>query len=339
MQFTLQSLMIAFIVVASAIGVFGPWGIAVALACILAAACIQKSKSTDKAGLAAGLILVVALILYFAIRPHTAKPETDQCLNNLKQIASAIRDYEKKNGSLPPEYLAGPDGKPWHSWRVLILPFLDRKDLFDAYDFKEPWNGPKNIKLSDKMPGVFHCPSDKNSNARSQASYFAVVGSETFWRGAKPVGALGFWSRQTVMLVEKANSGINWLEPRDLSYQQVCKDNPSTDPDLFAPHKRKGGLRFKWAGWSNVAFADGNAKSVSSNFLSENFKTLLTGDSDWVSIDQDKGPLYDPNYIDLPSFSDWSKIINVMVFVVSLSALAFRPRRRKKRANVKEDED
>ena len=34
-----------------------------------------------------------------------------------------------------------------HSWRVLLLPYLDRSDLYKAYDFTEPWDGPNNRKL------------------------------------------------------------------------------------------------------------------------------------------------------------------------------------------------
>jgi hypothetical protein len=336
MQFTLQSLMISFIVVASAIGAFGPWGIAVALGCIFTAACIRMAKIMETAGLAVGLILLIALLLYLGLKPKLSKPEIDPCLLNLKQIASAIHDYEKKNGSFPPVYTAGPDGKPWHSWRVLILPYLDQKDLFNAYNFKEPWNGPNNIKLAQKMPGVFHCPND--TNYKSTTSYLAVVGPDTLWPAGKPVASIGFWSSQTVMLVETANSGVNWMEPRDLSFQQVCKDDPTTNPDLFAPHKRKGGLRYKWAGWSNVAFADGTYKSISSNFLCDHLKALLTRNGgEWVNIDQDKGPLYDPSYIDLLSISEWSKIINIIIFSLSLAALIFRPRRRKK-PTVVEDE-
>ena len=340
MQFTLQSLMISFIAVASAIGAFGPWGIAVALACLIVSACIRKAKIMESAGLAAGLILLIALLLFFALKPKLSKLEIDPCLLNLKQIASAIHDYEIKNGNFPPPYVAGPDKKPWHSWRVLILPYLDRKDLFDAYNFKEPWNGPNNIKLSQKMPAVFHCPNDMATNGQSVTSYLAAVGPNTVWPIGKPVSSNDIFDgpSQTILLVETANSGINWMEPRDLSFQQVCKDDPSTNPDLFAPHKRKGGLRYKWAGWSHVAFVDGTYKSISSNFLCDNLKALLTRNGgEWVNVNQDKGPLYNPGYIDLLSMSEWSKIINTIIFTLSIAALIFRPRKRNKPAAVTEN--
>ncbi|HEV3023824.1 MAG TPA: DUF1559 domain-containing protein, partial [Pirellulales bacterium] len=43
-----------------------------------------------------------------------------------------------------PAFVADDEGKPMHSWRVLILPFIEQQPLYDQYDFSEPWNGPHN---------------------------------------------------------------------------------------------------------------------------------------------------------------------------------------------------
>ncbi len=287
-----------------------------------------------------GLILFIALLIDLAVAPEVRGSRIDACKNNLKQIAQAILGYESDHGCLPPAYVAGPDGKPWHSWRVLILPYLGRKDLFDSYNFKEPWNGSNNIKLARNMPDVFHCPNDKDANGKPTTNYLAVVGPDTVWPMNKSVSVKDIFdgSTQTILLVDMANSGINWMEPRDLSFEKVCKDDPSTNPDLFAPHGRKGGLRYKWAGKSAAAFADGHQTSFSSNFLSENFKALLTrSGGEWVNFDKDKGPLYDPNYIDLLSFSEWSKIVNIIVLVLSVAFLLFRPRGKKVSTAVEEE--
>ena len=57
-----------------------------------------------------------------------------------------------------------------HSWRVLILPFLDQQSLYNQYDFREPWNGPNNIKLLNSMPSVLRLP-EPASEPRSLTSY------------------------------------------------------------------------------------------------------------------------------------------------------------------------
>ena len=66
--------------------------------------------------------------------------------NNLRQIALALQSYHQANGCFPPAYVADKNGKPMHSWRVLILPYLGFDDLYKAYDFTEPWDGPNNKK-------------------------------------------------------------------------------------------------------------------------------------------------------------------------------------------------
>jgi hypothetical protein len=347
MQFTLQSLMIAFVVVASAIGAFGAWGIAVAAVLIIVAVIVRSPiKWTDDIPLSAifAVICISVLLMIFYL-PHVGSspggPELI-CQSNLKQICLALQNYEARNGTLPPAYIVGPDGKPWHSWRVLILPYLDRRDLFDAYKFDEPWNGPNNIKLAPCMPSVFHCPSDSDANTRCITSYVAVVGPDTLWpeRGSVSTNNMPDGACMTILIVEKANSGINWMEPRDLPFEQVSKDNPSTCPDLFAPHGRKGGVHYEWAGWSMVAFADSHIAVMSSDYLSENLKAMLTRNGgEAVDPDRDYGPAFDPNYIKPLSFADFSRISNIAILFLSTVLLLFRPRRRKKRTVVKEDGD
>ena len=66
------------------------------------------------------------------------------------QIESMILAYHEHNGAFPPtKYQAKPDG-PIHSWRVLLLPYVDMytKELYLKYDFSEPWNSTKNLAIT-----------------------------------------------------------------------------------------------------------------------------------------------------------------------------------------------
>ena len=76
----------------------------------------------------------------------------------MKNIALGLYSYNvAHNGDWPPAVICDEKGKPMHSWRVLVLPYLDAQDTYDQYDFSEPWNGPNNSKLHDKMPSAFTC--------------------------------------------------------------------------------------------------------------------------------------------------------------------------------------
>src|SRR4029453_12945484 len=74
----------------------------------------------------------VALLLPAVQQAREAARRT-QCKNNLKQIGLALHNYADVYGSFPPAYIADETDKPMHSWRVLILPFLDQDQLYKEY--------------------------------------------------------------------------------------------------------------------------------------------------------------------------------------------------------------
>jgi Protein of unknown function (DUF1559) len=92
--------------------------------------------------------LVLAMAGFFGLisimsrgeRPGEAARRA-QCRNNLKQIALALHDYHQQYGVLPPAYVADASGRPMHSWRVLLLPFLEQQSLYDQYDFRKEKGG------------------------------------------------------------------------------------------------------------------------------------------------------------------------------------------------------
>jgi hypothetical protein len=137
-------------------------------------------------------------------------------------IAGACLAYEEDHGTLPPAYIADESGKAMHSWRVLLLPYLGYDELYSLYDFSEAWNGPNNSRLAEMMPPVYRCPGYRGSH-RYTTSYVAVVGPETAWRGDKgvPLGEVTDYGSETVLIVEVADSDINWMEPRDMSFEQA----------------------------------------------------------------------------------------------------------------------
>ena len=75
-----------------------------------------------------------------------------QCSNSLKNISLALQNYHDTYRTFPAAYVPDKDGEPMHSWRVLILPYIEERNLYDKYDFTEPWDGPNNSKLLADMP-------------------------------------------------------------------------------------------------------------------------------------------------------------------------------------------
>lgn len=167
------------------------------------------------------------------------------CRNNLKTIGLALHNYHQKYDSLPPAYTADENGKPMHSWRVLLLPYLEdgeSKLLFEQYDFNEPWDSQNNRKLIDQIPRDYVCPEDNNhsSSVPGRTSYVAILGTDAAWRGDKPMKLDDFQggSSKTALLVEVADSDIAWTEPRDLSLDEIRdKLNLQSGTRISAKHR------------------------------------------------------------------------------------------------------
>ena len=187
-----------------------------------------------------------------------------RCSFNLTQISRAMLAYEATFGHLPPAFVADKNGRPMHSWRVLLLPFLDGQALYDEYHFDEPWDGPHNRALANRMPAAYHCPSAGSTN--SVTSYVVIVGPHTALPGAKEVQMAEIkHPANTIMMVEAAQAGINWLEPRDLSEKDMqfkINGNPN----------EIGSLHVHGA---NVLYCDGSTHYFADSTDAEVLKQLI----------------------------------------------------------------
>jgi len=113
----------------------------------------------------------------------TESSRADRSAQNLAAIAKALHGYKGTRACFPPAVLNGPDGRPWHSWRVLILPFFDDRSLraiYDRYKFDEPWDGPHNKQLLDPMPTVY-TDHPAGAPADTFTRYAAVTGPGTMF--------------------------------------------------------------------------------------------------------------------------------------------------------------
>jgi len=175
------------------------------------------------APVAAGILLCGCCtgLLLTALRPSTESGRRWQCKNNLSNLGKALHNYNSSVGSFPPAFIADANGRPLHSWRTLLLPYLEEPGIRRAYRLDEPWNSPHNRQIHDRSVHHFDCPDDESPD--NQTSYVAIVGPGTMWPGAHPftVSEITDGTSNTIMLVEVRNSGIHWLEPRDLTATEL----------------------------------------------------------------------------------------------------------------------
>jgi hypothetical protein len=211
------------------------------------------------------------------------------CSNNLKQIALAMHNYGDTYKSLPPAFLADEDGKPMHSWRVLILPFLEpieASSLYEEYSFDEPWDGPANSKLAERMPAVYACRALGPRQGGSVTNYVAVVGDRTAWPGERSTHFRDFadGTSNTLLLMESDSRSVNWLEPRDVSYDEALQ-MLSLESGTDAPHRYEDFLYIRHEG-RNMAMADASIRLVPAGLPSSTARSLLLRDDAGPPLDQ-----------------------------------------------------
>ncbi len=151
-------------------------------------------------------------------------------IRGLKLIDIALAAYCDEHGSYPPAVIYDDAGKPMHSWRVLILPYLGEAELYKKYRFNEPWNSAHNGQLIQQMPDVYKGPETQQEN-KGITRVLAITGIGTAWCGGQKtfVG-----SRNVIRISESPNSNVQWTEPRDLTVDElveICnkKDTPEKE--------------------------------------------------------------------------------------------------------------
>lgn len=192
--------------------------------------------------------LVITALPYIDEREDRYLAQTSA---NLAGICTAMFEYHDKYGHLPPAYILGADGKPAHSWRVLLLEFIDQKALLNQYNFKEPWNGPNNRKLADKMPRQYRVAGHADKRNKLLTSYVVLVGKKSAFPGDKTVKLADITDGReiTILVAEAEGFDINWMEPRDWDIDTFPIALGDVKTPGFSSHNRAG---------PSIALADGN---------------------------------------------------------------------------------
>ncbi|MEX2119490.1 MAG: DUF1559 domain-containing protein [Pirellulales bacterium] len=210
------------------------------------------------------------LVVFFRnlARMAQAQMEAAECSTQMQRIVLALDAYHGDFSVYPPAIVKDAQGRPAHTWRVLLLPYLDKpeQDLHAEYRFDEAWDGPNNRRLAERMPLVYGCPCDPGQ-LDSQTSYLAVIDPATGLISAPPANTT---NRPPVkgkpaaplLLVEVCESGINWLEPKDIAYI----------PGGPAPLGQRTRFSYHPRGGSNVILDDATPQMLSG----EELKPLLT---------------------------------------------------------------
>ena len=157
-------------------------------------------------------------------------------MNNLKQIALGLENYESARSRLPPPLVmdgccvhweqpgdeydiwdAAANGEHGYSWMLMILPYLELQNVYDQWDFSLNVVGNERVARQDLS--IFYCPS-RRADVRGEDLRYMF---QNWDRGGNDYGGCLGWPNAFADDRNRMTMGM------DLPY------NPPTKMGVFDP--------------------------------------------------------------------------------------------------------
>lgn len=191
-----------------------------------------------------------------------------RCKNNLKQLMLAMWDYHDVHGNFPPAYTTDESGKRLHSWRTLLLPYLEQQALYDTIDLNKSWNHPNNASArnADSVAELFECPT---SDLEPGFTYMGLIGPNAFFPDDGTTrryrDLTGGTSNVFAITEVSPTDATHWMDPNGPHAVRFLLSLSKTTPTVHT-----GGVQ--------VALGDGSVRFISSTggFSKEMMENCMT---------------------------------------------------------------
>ncbi|MGL4944272.1 MAG: DUF1559 domain-containing protein [Thermoguttaceae bacterium] len=187
------------------------------------------------------------------------KDSIGKCVNNIERVMLALRNYHDLVNALPPLYTVDTSGKPLHSWRVFILPYIEEATLYGRIRLNESWDSEYNKQFHAKMPAIFRCPSNLNTSSSNQACCYAALSGKVFVPAKNAgdkvgvgVGVVGD-STSNIPLIVEVREPFCWMAP-----------TADVTLDDLAEGINTGRVGSFHAGGCHIGLLDGSIKFITS---------------------------------------------------------------------------
>lgn len=195
---------------------------------------------------------------------ETVAKSKQERLNKLKQISLGMLNYHDTYRQYPlarnPK-LFNDEGKPYLSWRVHLLPFMDQGPLYKQFKLDEPWDSPHNKELLKELPDVYRDPQDPLDSTNTRFVVLTGPGTPFAGQYGPSIRDMRDGTSNTVLaLVAGDDKAVPWTKPEDIAFDPnapiACLGN--VGPALFCVK------------------ADGAAHSIKPSIPPDVFKGLVS---------------------------------------------------------------
>ena len=261
------TLIVALAMVPLASGIEFEAAAAISLSIVLVGFCLlhKKWNAVLMVGITA-FTLLIGWLFWPVTYVHRTPGFRAYRTNNIRQIGLAILNYESVKGHFPPPYTTDENGQPLHSWRVLILPYIEEEALYEEIDLSKPWDHPDNLRLANRMPVIFDRVRPMGGTT---TDYVAIVGDDTLWTAdhERKFSDVGIGSSTTLLVVESQTARTHWMAPNDIDINSIAATNPDRSTDLLPEYS---------SGQAIGCFGDNHTQQMPATLSADALKTMAT---------------------------------------------------------------
>ena len=240
-----------------------------------------RKRFLPKLGCIVLMTILLGLFVLLCLAVHDARESVRRMQCVPTWIACLFHNYHDVHETFPPAYSTDAEGKPLHSWRVLVLSLMDDFSIGELVNIRldEPWDSEYNSQFHDKMPRCYYCPSrPAEEQAKGLTPYQMVIGPDTISNGPNSTKLSDVTRNKgdTLLFVE-ASVSVPWMKPEDLPQSALKNGVVSSVPrrgqpvvqGIGSPHyTRESIFKTKISG-ANVAMADATCRFFTADMSPE----------------------------------------------------------------------
>ncbi len=191
------------------------------------------------------IVAVIILVLVTLLLPEDQVVDNssnrERFRNQLRLVGLACHEYQSEYGCLPPVVISDERGRPIHSWRAMLLPWLESQGRTQppayVYTFNEPWFSPANRQAALDNANLYTMlVSTDDREVVQKSKLAAVIGAQTYWSPSGECRRLPLEANQDerhILLLEIPNLYGAWSQPNDVTLDEVLtlSKNQQFEPD------------------------------------------------------------------------------------------------------------
>ena len=210
-----------------------------------------RNRSTSTSGAKSALMSVLLAIVlvaclgglgagvYFVVLPALELDRSGEAYRaeeaHLKQVVAALQAYHAQYDAYPPPVVYDEAGKPMHSWRALLIPFLELPPGWETYRFDRAWDSTENAELHPLQCPPFEGPKNSSGASLHRTMFMLVVGGRTMFPANTNLSrdAASDGEELTLLVIQVQDSRTHWLDPSDVSFTSLMNGQ---GPELGSEH-------------------------------------------------------------------------------------------------------